>query len=157
MEADCAYLAFTWRYDSGLVSGAVPDFETALTFPADQQAQIGLFCGSTVATPSQAITSCSDSNRGALRVRIPADGTANDHYNPPRIAPQHLFDFSAGTDNLFRTERTKVTLRFTVLNLTNKAALYNFQSAFSGTHFVCHAAFRDRSGSASEAKASPFS
>ena len=99
------YLAFTWRYDSGLVSGAVPDFETALTFPADQQAQIGLFCGSTFATPSQAITSCSDSNRGALRVRIPADGTANDDTNPPRIAPRHLFDFSAGTDNLFRSER----------------------------------------------------
>ena len=46
------YLAFTWRYDSGLVSGAVPDFDTALTFPADQQAQIGLFCGNTFATPS---------------------------------------------------------------------------------------------------------
>src|SRR5882762_7196480 len=27
------YFAFTWRYDSGLVSGAVPDFATALSFP----------------------------------------------------------------------------------------------------------------------------
>ena len=44
---------------------------------------------------------------GALRVRIPADGTANDDTNPPRIAPRHLFDFSAGTDNLFRSEGTK--------------------------------------------------
>ena len=140
------YLAFTWRYDSGLVSGAVPDFETALTFPADQQAQIGLFCGSTFATPSQAITSCSDSNRGALRVRIPTEGTANDDHNPPRIAPRHLFDFSAGTDNLFRTERTKVTLRFTVLNLTNKEALYNFQSTFSGTHFVSPRSFQGQIG-----------
>jgi len=140
------YLAFTWRYDSGLVSGAVPDFETALTFPADQQAQIGLFCGGTFATPSQAITSCSDSNRGALRVRIPADGTANDDTNPPRIASRHLFDFSAGTDNLFRTERTKVTLRFTVLNLTNKEALYNFQSTFSGTHFVSPRSFQGQIG-----------
>lgn len=141
-----AYLAFTWRYDSGLVSGAVPDFETALAFPADQQAQIGLFCGNIFATPSQAITSCSDSNRGALRVRIPADGTANDDHNPPRIAPRHLFDFSAGTDNLFRTERTKVTLRFTVLNLTNKEALYNFQSTFSGTHFVSPRSFQGQIG-----------
>jgi len=140
------YFAFTWRYDSGLVSGAVPDFETALTFAADQQAQIGLFCGNTFATPSLAITSCSDSNRGALRVRIPADGTANDDHNPPRIAPRHLFDFSAGTDNLFRTERTKVTLRFTVLNLTNKEALYNFQSTFSGTHFVSPRSFQGQIG-----------
>ena len=140
------YVAFTWRYDSGLVSGAVPDFATALAFPADQQAQIGLFCGSTFATPTQAITECSDSNRGALRVRIPADGTANDDTNPPRIAPRHLFDFSVGTDNLFRTERTKVTLRFNVLNLTNKEALYNFQSTFSGTHFVSPRSFQGQIG-----------
>jgi hypothetical protein len=140
------YLAFTWRYDSGLVSGAVPDFDTALTFPADQQAQIGLFCGSTFATPTQAIVTCSDTNRGALRVRIPADGTANDDHNPPRIAPRHLFDFSAGTDNLFRTEGAKVTLRFTVLNLTNKEALYNFQSTFSGTHFVSPRSFQGQVG-----------
>jgi hypothetical protein len=128
------------------VSGAVPDFETALTFPADQQAQIGLFCGSTFATPSQAIISCSDSNRGALRVHIPVEGTANDDHNPPRIAPRHLFDFSAGTDNLFRTERAKVTLRFTVLNLTNKEALYDFQSTFSGTHFVSPRSFQGQIG-----------
>jgi len=130
------YFAFTWRYDSGLVSGAVPDFDTALTFTADQQAQIGLFCGSTFATPNQAITACSDTNRGASRVIIPADGTANDDHNPPRIAPRHLFDISAGTDNLLRTEGVKMTLRFTVLNLLNKQALYNFQSTFSGTHVV---------------------
>jgi len=140
------FFAFTWRYDSGLVSGAVPDFDTALAFPADQQAQIGLFCGSTFATPTQAITTCSDANRGALRVRIPADGTANDDHNPPRIAPRHLFDFSAGTDNLLRTEHTKLTLRFTVLNLTNKEALYNFQSTFSGTHFVSPRTFQGQVG-----------
>jgi hypothetical protein len=140
------YFAFTWRYDSGLVSGAVPDFATALTFPADQQAQIGLFCGATFATPTQAITTCNDTNRGALRVRIPADGLANDDHNPPRIAPRHLFDFSAGTDNLLRTEGAKMTLRFTVLNLTNKEALYNFQSTFSGTHVVSPRSFQGQVG-----------
>ena len=29
-----------------------------------------------------------------------------------------------------------MTLRFTVVNLTNNVALYNFLSTFSGTHFV---------------------
>jgi hypothetical protein len=140
------YLAFTWRYDSGLVSGAVPDFDTALTFSGDHQAQIGLFCGSVFATPTAPITSCDSANRGALRVHIPADGTENDDTNPPRIAPRHLFDFSAGTDNLLRTERTKVTLRFTVINLTNKEALYNFQSTFSGTHFVTPRSFQGQIG-----------
>ena len=128
------------------MSGAVPDFATALTFSADQQAQIGLFCDGTFTTPTQAITECSDPNRGALRVRIPADGTENDDTNPPRIAPRHLFDFSVGTDNLFRTERIKVTLRFNVLNPTNKEALYNFQSTFSGTHFVSPRSFQGQIG-----------
>ena len=130
------YVSFTWRYDSGLVAGAVPDFATALTFTADQQAQIGLFCGATFATPTSPLTACASANRGALRLVIPADGAENDDHNPPRIAPRHLFDFSVGTDNLLRTEHTKMTLRFTALNITNKEALYNFLSTFSGTHFV---------------------
>src|ERR1043166_1993982 len=110
------YVNFTWRYDSGLVAGAVPDYATALGFTADQQAQIGLFCGSTFATPIQPILTCDSTNRGALRVRIPADGTENDDTNPPRITPRHLFDISAGTDNLFRGDHMKVTLRFTAIN-----------------------------------------
>jgi hypothetical protein len=140
------YVAFTWRYDSGLVAGAVTDFATALSFSPDEQQQIGLFCGGTFATLDNPITTCTDSNRGALRVRIPADGTENDDTNPPRIAPRHLFDLSVGTDNLLRTEHTKMTLRFTGLNLTNKSALYNFESTFSGTHFVSPRAFQGQVG-----------
>ncbi len=130
------YVNFTWRYDSGAVAGAVTDYATALTFTPDQQQEIGLFCGSTFATLANPITVCNSANRGALRVRIPADGTENDDTNPPRIAPRHLFDLSAGTDNLFRSDHTKISLRFTVVNITNKVALYNFLSTFSGTHFV---------------------
>jgi hypothetical protein len=140
------YVAFTWRYDSGLVSGAVPDFATALGFTPDQQAQIGLFCGGAFATPTQGLTQCASADRGALRVRIPADGTENDDTNPPRVAPRHLFDLSVGTDNLLRTEHARMTLRFTGLNLTNKQALYNFQSTFSGTHFVSPRVFQGRIG-----------
>lgn len=140
------YVAFTWRYDSGLVAGSVPDFDTALSLTPDQQAQIGLFCGSIFATPTQGLSSCSDTNRGATRLVIPADSAANDDHNPPRIAPRHLFDASVGTDNLFRTEHTKVTLRLTGINLTNKEALYNFLSTFSGTHFVTPRAFQAQVG-----------
>jgi hypothetical protein len=140
------YINFTWRYDSGLVAGAVTDYATALGFTADQQAQIGLFCGHVFATPTQPIVSCSDPNRGALRVRIPADGTENDDTNPPRIAPRHLFDLSFGTDNLLRTDHKKLTLRFTAINITNKVALYNFLSTFSGTHFVTPRTFQVQAG-----------
>jgi hypothetical protein len=140
------YIAFTWRYDSGLVAGSVPDYATALTLTADQQQQIGLFCGSTLATLDAPITSCDAPSRGALSLRIPADGTADDDHNPPRIATRHVFDFSVGTDNLFRTERTRVTLRFDAINLTNKQALYNFLSTFSGTHFVAPRMFQGQVG-----------
>jgi len=81
-----------------------------------------------------------------LRVRIPAPGTENDDTNPPRVAPRHLFDASLGTDNLFRTEHKKVTLRFSGINLTNKEALYNFLSTFSGTHFVAPRTFQVHMG-----------
>jgi hypothetical protein len=125
----------TWRYDSGLVGGVgSPDELLGLT--AAEQAAVGAFCGSTFATVSSPITSCSDSNFGAKRLRIPAAGTEDDDHNPPRIAPRHVFDASIGTDNLFRAEGMRVTARFTVMNFTNREALYNFQSTFSGTHFL---------------------
>jgi hypothetical protein len=130
-----AWVAFAWRYDSGLVAGSVPDFATALSLTADQQAAIGVFCGSTVATLSSPITSCS-SGGGAKRLNIPAEGTEDDLNNPPRIAPRHLFDLGVGVDNLLHTDKSKLRVRFSVINLTDKEALYNFLSTFSGTHFV---------------------
>jgi hypothetical protein len=129
------WFAFTWRYDSGLVAGAVGSLDDALGLTGAQQAAIGFFCGNQRPTIGSPITSCTGSF-GATRLKIPAEGTEDDDHNPPRIAARHLFDLGAGTDNLFHTERTRTTLRFTVTNLTNKVALYNFLSTFSGTHFV---------------------
>jgi hypothetical protein len=131
------WVGFNWRYDSGLVAGAVPDYATALTFTADQQAAIGLFCGNTFATLTSPLTSCpTGTAHGATRIAIPADGTENDDKNPPRIAPRNLFDVSVGEDDLFHGDRYKWSLRLTAINVTNKEALYNFLSTFSGTHFV---------------------
>jgi hypothetical protein len=136
------WLGFNWRYDSGLVAGAVP-FAVDSTAPvdltgltADQQLQAGLFCGTQVPTLTAPLTTCAPSLYGSTRIQIPAPGTENDDHNPPRIAPRHLFDLAVGDDNLFRGDRYKWSLRFTVVNLTNKVALYNFLSTFSGTHFV---------------------
>jgi hypothetical protein len=133
------WIGFNWRYDSGLVAGAVPDFATALTLDGDQQAAIGLFCGNLQATLLNPLTpaACAGQTRfGATRLSIPAPGTENDDKNPPRIAPRHLFDLAVGDDNLFNGDRYKWSLRFTVVNLTNQDVLYNFLSTFSGTHFV---------------------
>ena len=68
---------------------------------------------------------------------MPAPGTENDDHNPPRIQPRHLFDLAVGDDDLFHnSDRYKWSARFTVINLANKVALYNFLSTFSGTHYV---------------------
>ena len=136
------WVAFTWRYDSGLVAGAVTSLDDALALSADQQQQIGFFCGNQVATLNSPISACAASNFGATRLKIPAPGTEDDDHNPPRIAPRHLFDLAVGTDNLLKTEGYRVTLRGTVTNLTNKVALYNFLSTFSGTHFVAPRAWQ---------------
>jgi hypothetical protein len=131
------WVGFNWRYDSGLVAGSVPDFATALALDGDQQAAIGLFCGNVFATRTGPITSCpAGTSHGATRIVIPADGTENDDHNPPRIAPRNLFDIAAGQDNLFHGDRYKWSLRVTAINVTNRVALYNFLSTFSGTHFV---------------------
>jgi hypothetical protein len=136
------WLGFNWRYDSGLVAGAVP-FATDSTTPvdltvltADQQIQAGLFCGNQFPTLSSPLTTCAPSLYGSKYVQIPSPGTENDDKNPPRIQPRNLFDVAVGHDNLFNGDRYKWSLRFTVINLTDKTALYNFLSTFSGTHYV---------------------
>jgi hypothetical protein len=62
------------------------------------------------------------------------------------VAPRNLFDLGVGADNLLRTDRTKLRLRFSVVNLTNTESLYNFLSTFSGTHFVTPRAFQVQLG-----------
>jgi type 1 fimbria pilin len=136
------WVGFNWRYDSGLVAGSVP-FATDTTTPvdltgltADQQLQAGLFCGSQHPTLSTPLTTCAPSLYGSNLVKIPAPGTENDDHNPPRIAPRNLFDVAVGDDNLFKGDHYKWSLTLTAVNVTNKLALYNFLSTFSGTHYV---------------------
>jgi hypothetical protein len=141
------WIGFNWRYDSGLVAGAVPfaasadpsdpNFQVDLTgLTADQQMQAGLFCGSQHPTVSTPLTTCLGSQYGSTLVQIPAPGTQNDDHNPARIRPRNLFDLAVGDDNLFRGDKYKWSAQVTIINVTNKTALYNFLSTFSGTHYV---------------------
>jgi hypothetical protein len=150
------WMGFNWRYDSGLVAGPVPCaggncangpegtnsvVDTSILSP-DQQFQGGLFCGAVRATPTTPIGSslgpnlCPASQYGSSLASIPAPGTENDDHNPPRIQARNLFDLSFGDDNLFNGEKHKWSAQFTVINLANNYALYNFLSTFSGTHYV---------------------
>jgi hypothetical protein len=154
------WIGFNWRYDGGLVAGPVPcaggdcrngpngsnTIVDVSQLTPDQQFQAGLFCGSVHATPPSAanplgtpISSsgfCPGTQYGSTLVSITKPGTNNADHNPNRIAPRHLFDLSVGHDNIFHGDKYKVSLQFTAINLTNKVALYNFLSTFSGTHYV---------------------
>jgi hypothetical protein len=147
------WLSFNWRYDSGEVAGAVPCaggqcangpngtntiVDTSGITP-DQQFEAGLFCGPVHATPTTPISLnglCPASMYGSTLMSIPAAGTENADHNPARIAARNLFDIAVGHDNLFQGDKYKWSARLTVVNLTNKEALYNFLSTFSGTHYV---------------------
>jgi hypothetical protein len=147
------WLGFNWRFDSGLVAGPVPcaggncpngpngtdSMVDVSGLTPDQQFQAGLFCGGVFATPTSGISPtglCPASQYGSNLIKIPAAGTENDDHNPQRIASRNLFDIAVGHDNLFHGEKYKWSARVSVVNLTDKEALYNFLSTFSGTHYV---------------------
>ncbi len=131
------WVSFTWRFNSGLaLPGVVPDYASALKLTADEQAQMGLYCGDVYATRFTPITSCTATVFGATRVSIPPPGKENDDLRPTRVTERNILDAGVGIDDLLHTEGYKIQLRLTALNLANKEALYNFLSTFSGTHFV---------------------
>ena len=104
---------------------------------ADQEFQAGFTCNGVRATPSTPLPfTCLASQFGSTLTQVPSPGTENDDHNPPRIASRNLFDLAIGDDNLFKGDRYKWSLQLTAINLTNKYALYNFLSTFSGTHYV---------------------
>jgi hypothetical protein len=151
---------FNWRYDSGMVAGAAPCYNLLSNDPnsacgptsttlngqpavnlsgltADEEFQAGLTCNGVKATPGHPLPAiCQASEYSSTLVNIPAPGKGDNDKNPPRIAPRDLFDASIGKENLFHAERYKVNLDMTAINVTDKYALYNFLSTFSGTHYV---------------------
>ncbi len=153
------WLGFNWRYDSGLVAGNAPCYglnpnndcpQSVPTGPpavllqdvygnplsADQEYQAGFTCNGVRATPTTPLPSPCPAPLGSSLIQVPANGAENDDHNPPRIASRSLFDVSVGHDNLFKGDHYKWSLTLTAINVTNKLALYNFLSTFSGTHYV---------------------
>jgi hypothetical protein len=135
------WVALTYRYDSGLVVSGVPDSDFALSIlsPA-QQASIGLSCGSLIATYNNgglSTDTCAGQVVKSKLLTLPQAGTGNDDHNPDRVKSRSVFNLGIGSDNLLHSEnRTRFTASVTIDNLTNKVALYNFLSTFSGTHFL---------------------
>jgi hypothetical protein len=142
------WIALTYRYDSGLVVSGVPDAGAALALTPNQQVSIGLACNGVPATVANPIGNCilPGGKQGAVTSKLitlpqggygPFPSQENDDHNPDRVKPRNIFDLGIGTDNLLHREgRVKYTASLEIANLTNKVALYNFLSTFSGTHFM---------------------
>jgi len=130
------WASFIWRYDSGLTVTGVPDVAAALKLTPAQQVDIGFSCDGVFATLQSPIRTCAGNGRSTL-LTLPQTAAQNNDHNPDRVKPRNLFDIALGTDNLLQSgDRWRMTLQLTVTNLTNRLALYNFLSTFSGTHFV---------------------
>ena len=153
------YYSLNWRYDSGQVAGSVPCnnttdpnsdcVPTSITIAGqpgillsgltdDEQFQAGLTCDGVKATPTTGFTQCLSSQLTSRLVSIPAAGTEDNDRNPQRIQPRDLFDMALGDDQVYgwHTDRYRIGARVTAINVTDKYALYNFLSTFSGTHYV---------------------
>src|SRR5262249_53171011 len=126
------WVALSWQYDSGLVASSIRDVLDLLTLTPAQQAAAGVSCGGVAATVAGGFTTCAPNSIMASRLVVPAAGTGDPLNNPSRVAPRDLIDLGVGIDNLLRADKNKLRLRFSVINLTNKVALYNFLSTFSG-------------------------
>src|SRR5690348_8218542 len=95
---------FNWRYDSGLVAGAVPccndtgdpnspcgTFTTPngqpgvdlSGFTADEEFEAGISCDGVKATPYDGFAYCDNAGYTSNLVQIPAPNTENDDHNPP--------------------------------------------------------------------------
>ena len=154
------WFSLNWRYDSGLVAGSAPCYNPLSNDPnsacdatsttlngqpavdltgldADEQYEAGLTCNGQRATPGHPLPdACLASEYGSTLISIPKPGTGDNDHNPPRIAPRSLVDMAVGNDDLFHGDRYKWGAQITAVNVTNKYALYNFLSTFSGTHYV---------------------
>ena len=153
------YYSMNWRFDSGQVAGSAPcygvtdpnsacaPFSTTIGgqpaidlsgFSPDEEFTAGLKCNGVAATQRVGFTNCLASQLSSSLIRIPAPGTEDDDRNPQRVAPRNLFDMALGDDDVFHfhQDRYKFGARITAINVTDKYALYNFLSTFSGTHYV---------------------
>jgi hypothetical protein len=141
------WVSLIWRYDSGLVVSGIPDSDAAIgLLTPNQQVSIGLACGGAYATVANPINSCSGTVTSKL-LALPQAGQENDDHNPDRVRPRNVFNLGVGTYNMLHAEgRRRIVAAFEVTNLTNKVALYNFLSTFSGTHFLAPRALVARIG-----------
>jgi hypothetical protein len=110
-----------------------------LPLTLDEEFQAGFACNgiaANVKNPATYISTCPANELSSRLIDIPAPGKGDNDHDPPRIQHRDLFDVTLGKNNIFNKEHFKTDFDLTAINVTNKYALYNFLSTFSGTHYV---------------------
>ncbi|HEX4037327.1 MAG TPA: TonB-dependent receptor [Acidobacteriaceae bacterium] len=154
------WYSLNWRFDSGEVAGSVPCYNPLSNDPnsacgatsttiggqpavdlssldADEEFEAGIECNGVRATLDHPLpATCLASQYSSTLVGIPAPGTGDNDHNPPRIEPRSLIDMALGKDNVFHGDKYQWGAQLSAVNITDKYALYNFLSTFSGTHYV---------------------
>ena len=151
------WFGFNWRYDSGLVAGSLPCcwgklreygplgsdsvVDTSILSP-DQQFEAGLFCGSIRASRTSPIGSglgtnlCPAAQYGSTLMQVPAPERRTT-ITILRGSRQGTCSTSRSDTTIFsKATGTRSACDLRAINITNKYALYNFLSTFSGTHYV---------------------
>jgi hypothetical protein len=120
-------------------TNSVTNANVYLPLTLDEEFQAGFACNgisANVNNPATYISTCPANELSSKLIDIPAPGKGDNDHDPPRIQHRDLFDVTLGKNNLFHADKYKTDLDFTAINVTNKYALYNFLSTFSGTHYV---------------------
>ena len=143
-----AWAALSWRYDSGLVAGAVGSIDDALALTADSA---GGDRASSAAVSWRIARQRRSTSCDCRRRRDAAPHPRRGHRGRREQSAAHraaspVRSRASASTTCSATDRAKVRVRFSVMNLTNKEALYNFLSTFSGTHFVTPRAYQFQVG-----------
>ena len=104
---------FTWRYDSGLVVGAINNMAEALALTAAQQSAIGLYCGGATGFALMI------GSRHARRLTMARSGSTF-WLREQRMtiitlraqSQRNIFHVGMGNDNIFHKERIRTVVRF---------------------------------------------
>ena len=113
------------------------DLHDALALTADQQSAIGFYCGA-AGVGVESHRGLRIPVYGAHRIQDSCAGRRERRPQPAANPARATSSISAwGRTTCFTPSMSSTTVvRFTALNLSNTASMYNFLSPFSGTHWV---------------------
>ena len=141
------WVGFNWRYDSGSGrwrstcrrrTGLGTERLICSGLTGDQQLQAGLFCGQiSHPTSEHAVGRICPARYGSTLISACLHPAKKTTTRTRHASLRAIYLISPWVMTISSTENaTSGVYNLTAINVTNKVALYNFLSTFSGTHYV---------------------